>query len=155
VFALHAAGAGKSGVTVGATTKLALRIILLVLVAADVSATGQSQNPPSLPTGQGDTAQQEARVRVSEKVAQLFLAKKVQPEYPQEARDKHIQGAVVLKAEISKEGDVTAMTLVSGHPLLAPAAVEAVKQWKYKPYLLNGRPVAVETQVSVSFALSK
>jgi len=79
----------------------------------------------------------------------------VQPEYPQEARDKHIQGAGVLKAEISKEGDVTAMTLVSGHPLLAPAAVEAVKQWKYKPYLLNGRPVAVETQVSVSFALSK
>ncbi|MGA8213109.1 MAG: energy transducer TonB [Candidatus Sulfotelmatobacter sp.] len=138
-----------------ATTKLALRIILLMLVAADGSATGQSQNPPSLPTGQGEAAQQEARVRVSEKVAQLFLAKRVQPEYPQEARDKHIQGVVVLMAEISKEGDVTAMRLVSGHPLLAPAAVEAVKQWKYKPYLLKGQPVAVETQVSVSFVLSK
>ena len=94
-------------------------------------------------------------MRVSEKVAQLFLAKRVQPEYPQEARDKHIQGVVVLMAEISKEGDVTAMRLVSGHPLLVLAAVEAVKQWKYKPYLLKGQPVAVETQVSVSFVLSK
>jgi periplasmic protein TonB len=60
---------------------------------------------------------------------------------------------VVLKVEISPEGDVTDLSLVSGHPLLVPAAIDAVKQWKYKPYLLNGQAVTVETQVSVSFRL--
>ena len=94
------------------------------------------------------------RVRVSEGVSQGLLIKKVEPVYPQEAREKHIQGLVVMKAEISQEGDVTEVDLISGHPLLAPAALEAVKQWKYKPYLLNGKPVIVETQVSVSFQLT-
>jgi TonB family protein len=93
------------------------------------------------------------RVRVSQKVSEAFVAKKVQPQYPLEAREKHIQGLVVLKAEISKDGDVTDLSLVSGDSLLAPAAIEAVKQWKYKPYLLNGQPIAVETQVTVSFEL--
>jgi TonB family protein len=69
------------------------------------------------------------------------------------AREKHIQGMVILKAEISKEGDVTDLSVVSGHALLVPAATEAVKQWKYKPYLLNGQPIAMEAQVSVSFEL--
>jgi protein TonB len=61
---------------------------------------------------------------------------------------------VVLQAEISKEGSITNLHLISGHPMLAPAAIEAVKQWKYKPYILNGEPVEVETQITVNFTLS-
>lgn len=97
---------------------------------------------------------QPMRVRVSQGVSTGLLVTKVQPLYPDDARLARIQGSVVLKAEIDKSGDVEELTLVSGHPLLAPAALEAVKQWKYKPYLLNGQPVAVETQVTVAFQLS-
>ena len=93
------------------------------------------------------------RVRVSQGVSQAMLVKKVQPQYPDDARQTRIQGLVVLKALIDTDGDVKELTLVSGHPLLAPAALEAVKQWKYKPYKLNGTPVEVETQVSVAFKL--
>ena len=61
---------------------------------------------------------------------------------------------MVLQAQISKTGDIENLQLVSGHPMLAPAAIEAVKQWKYKPYLLNGEPVEVETTVQVNFSLA-
>jgi protein TonB len=60
---------------------------------------------------------------------------------------------VVLNATINKHGDIENLQIVSGHPMLAPAAIEAVKQWKYKPYLLNGEPVEVITQVQVNFTL--
>jgi TonB family protein len=73
------------------------------------------------------------RVRVPEGVATGLIVNKVQPTYPPEARQARIQGSVVLKAEINQAGDVVSLELVSGHPMLAPAAIEAVKQWKYKP----------------------
>jgi protein TonB len=94
------------------------------------------------------------RVRVSQGVSTGLLIRKVQPNYPPLARQARIQGQVVLQAEISKEGTIQNLQLISGHPMLAPAAIEAVKQWRYKPYLLNGEPVAVETQVVVNFTLS-
>lgn len=94
------------------------------------------------------------RVRVSSGVAVGLLVKKVNPRYPVDAREARIQGQVVIQAEINKNGDVESLTLISGHPALAPAAMEAVKQWKYKPYLLNSIPVAVETQIIVNFTLS-
>jgi len=94
------------------------------------------------------------RVRVSQGVSTGLLVTKVQPQYPEDARQARIQGSVVLKALIDKNGDVEELTLVSGHPLLAPAAIEAVKQWQYKPYLLNGQAVKVETQIVVNFQLS-
>jgi len=94
------------------------------------------------------------RVRVSTGVATGLLIKKVTPNYPQLAKQARIQGTVVLTAEISKEGTIQNLQLVSGHPMLAPAAIEAVRQWRYKPYLLNGEPVAVETTVQVNFSLS-
>jgi TonB family protein len=93
------------------------------------------------------------RVRVSQGVAEGLLVKRVDPVYPPEAREQHIQGVVVLNVVIDREGNVSDAKLISGHPVLAPAAIEAVKQWKYKPYLLNGRPIAMETQVSVDFRL--
>jgi periplasmic protein TonB len=94
------------------------------------------------------------RVRVSTGVSTGLLIRKVTPNYPPLARQARIQGQVVLQAEISKEGAIQNLQLISGHPMLAPAAIEAVKQWRYKPYLLNGEPVAVETQVVVNFSLS-
>jgi periplasmic protein TonB len=94
------------------------------------------------------------RVRVSQGVTQGLLIKKIQPAYPPLARQARIQGAVLLQAEISKEGTIENLRLISGHPMLAPAAIEAVKQWKYKPYILNGEPVEVETQITVNFTLS-
>jgi TonB family protein len=107
-----------------------------------------SSKPP-----QTDPAQTQ-RVRVSSGVSTGLLVKKVPPQYPDEAKQARIQGQVVLQAKIDKNGDVEELTLVSGHPMLAPAAIEAVKQWKYKPYLLNGQPVKVETQIVVIFQLS-
>jgi periplasmic protein TonB len=94
------------------------------------------------------------RVRVSQGVSQGLLVKKVQPAYPPLARQARIQGQVILQAEISKDGTIENLRLISGHPMLAPAAIEAVKQWRYKPYMLNGEPVAVETTVMVNFTLS-
>jgi len=94
------------------------------------------------------------RVRVSQGVSAGLLVRRVNPNYPPLARQARIQGQVVLRAVISKDGSIENLTLVSGHPMLAPAAIDAVKQWKYKPYLLNGEPVEVDTEVLVNFTLS-
>jgi TonB family protein len=80
------------------------------------------------------------------------LITKVQPVYPGDA--KQIQGTVVLKVIIDKQGNVSNIQAISGHPLLIPAAIEAVKQWKYKPFLVNGEPFEVETNVTVNFTLA-
>ena len=82
------------------------------------------------------------------------LIHRVQPEYPQLARQARIQGAVVLRAVISAEGRIENLQVISGHPLLVPAAIDAVRQWRYRPYLLNDQPVEVETQITVNFTLA-
>ena len=94
------------------------------------------------------------RVRVGQNVMSAQIVTKVAPVYPSQARQARIQGSVVLKVRVNKSGDVTDIQLYSGHPMLAPAAIEAVKQWKYKPYLLNGEAVDVETEVTVNFTLA-
>jgi periplasmic protein TonB len=81
------------------------------------------------------------------------LIYKVQPEYPSLARQARIQGAVVLQAIISREGTIENLQVISGHPMLAPPAIQAVRQWRYRPYFLNGEAVEVETQVTVNFVL--
>ena len=93
------------------------------------------------------------RVRVSSGVEQGLLVSKISPEYPPDAREQHIQGQVVLKALIGKEGAVENLELISGDPALATASIDAVRQWRYRPYLLNGQPVVVETQIVVNFTL--
>jgi len=94
------------------------------------------------------------RVRVSQGVSAGLLVRKVNPEYPEEARRGRVQGMVLLHVLISKEGDIAKVEVVSGDPLLAPEAIRVVKQWKYKPYLLNGNPVEVDTQILINFTLS-
>jgi periplasmic protein TonB len=94
------------------------------------------------------------RVRVSQGVTQGMVLHKVQPTYPPLARTARVQGSVILAAVIGKDGAIQNLHVLSGHPLLQQAALEAVKQWKYRPYILNGEPVEVDTQVTVNFTLS-
>jgi TonB family protein len=95
------------------------------------------------------------RVRVDESVMRALRIKKFDPTYPPSARSARIQGAVALQIQINKSGGVQDIALLSGHPMLAPAAVEAVKQWQYKSYVLNGELVEVETTVTLNFKLPK
>lgn len=94
------------------------------------------------------------RVRVSAGVTEGLLIHKVQPMYPPLARSARIQGQVVLQAVIGKDGTIQNLRAVSGHPMLTPSAIDAVKQWRYKPYFLNGEPVEVDTQITVNFTLA-
>jgi len=93
------------------------------------------------------------RVRVSQGVSKGLLIHKVQPNYPIEARQAHIQGTVVLRATISKEGRIVDLHLISGPEELAEAAIGAVQQWRYRPYMLLGEAVAVDTEIVVNFQL--
>jgi TonB family protein len=83
----------------------------------------------------------------------LLIRPETSPVYTPLALQAHIQGEVVLDADISKEGSVDALRFISGHPLLISSAVNAVKEWRYKPYMLNGVPVAVNTHITVKFSL--
>ena len=94
-------------------------------------------------------------VNVSQGVSQGLILKRVQPTYPPTALRMRVEGAVQLMATISKTGDITAVKVLSGEPLLTRAATDAVKQWKYKPYLLNGEPVEIQTQITVNFKLPR
>ena len=94
------------------------------------------------------------RVRVSQGVTEGLLTRKVQPNYPPLAKTARIQGDVVLNAVISKTGSIENLRVMSGHPMLVTSALDAVKQWKYRPYILNGEPVEVETTITVKFTLA-
>lgn len=91
------------------------------------------------------------KLRVSSGVAEGLLINKVEPPYPQMAKIAHVQGDVVLQALISKNGTIENLRAVSGHPILLQAAMDAVKQWRYRPYMLNGEAVEVETTITVRF----
>ena len=84
-------------------------------------------------------------------LSEAQLINKVVPTYPIPAQRTGIQGDVKLHAIISRDGSIQSLSLISGHPLLTRAAVEAVEQWRYRPYVLNGEPVEVETWITVSF----
>ncbi len=82
------------------------------------------------------------------------LIYRVQPVYPPLARQARIQGTVQLRAIVSKTGTIENLVAISGHPMLVPSALNAVRQWRYRPYLLNGEPIEVETEVTVNFILA-
>jgi periplasmic protein TonB len=94
------------------------------------------------------------RIRISQGVTQGMVVHKVEPSYPKLALSARVTGVVQLKAVISRTGDIKELQVVSGHPILVPSAIEAVKQWRYRPYLLNGEPVEVETNITVTFQIS-
>lgn len=82
------------------------------------------------------------------------LIYRVQPQYPPLARQARVQGIVVLRAVISRDGKIENLQIINGHPSLVKSAMDAVRQWRYRPYYLNNEPVEVETQVTVNFTLS-
>jgi TonB family protein len=92
-------------------------------------------------------------LRVSAGVMEGNLLKHVDPVYPAMARKMHIQGEVLLQIDVSKNGTLSRVRAISGHPLLTQPAVDAVKQWEYKPFLLNGEPVEVESIAIVKFKM--
>jgi periplasmic protein TonB len=104
-------------------------------------------------TSAANLPQPAQKLKVSQGVSQGLLIKSVQPEYPQQAMQMHTEGAVQLLANIGKDGSITAVKLIKGDSVLAHAAIDAVKQWKYKPYYLNDQPVEIQTQITVNFKL--
>ena len=114
-----------------------------------------STSLPNLGTSDASVKPLLQTLSVSQGVSQGLLYKKVAPVYPTNALRMHIEGAVELMATISKNGDITKIKVISGDAQLARAATDAVKQWKYKPYLLNGEPVEIQTQVTVNFKLPR
>jgi TonB family protein len=94
-------------------------------------------------------------MNISQGLTQGLILKKTQPTYPSIALQMRIEGPVDLLATISKTGSITAVKILHGDPQLARAAIEAVKQWKYKPYLLDGQPVEIQTQITVNFKLPR
>lgn len=121
--------------------------------AARGAPEGSMENRNGEMTAAASTVADQPRVRISENVSTGLLISKVLPVYPLTARQARVQGTVVLRAAISKDGTVEALRVASGHPFLIPPAIEAVKQWRYKPYIVNGMPRPVETEVMVNFVL--
>jgi protein TonB len=100
-----------------------------------IGGTGSNLPPPPKPTQQ--------RIRVGGNVQSAKMIRQVQPVYPQIAKTAHVSGTVLLHAIISKDGSVQELQYVSGPPLLMKAAMDAVREWRYQPTLLNGEPVEV------------
>jgi len=116
------------------------------VIGGIISATSNLAAVPKLATVQ--------RIRISQGVTKGLLIHRVEPVYPPLAKAARVQGEVLLKAVIDVNGNIQNLQLISGHPMLVPAAISAVQGWKYKPYLLNGQPVEVETMVTVIFSLT-
>ena len=136
------------------------RLDLLVNSLDHISFRQDQQQSPIVPRAPmapspPATLKRPLRIRVSQQVSDSLLLRKIQPVYPDDARKNHIEGLVVMRGLISPSGDIKELTFISGHPSLASAAMEAVKQWQYKPYELGGQRVEVETQITVLFQLSK
>jgi TonB family protein len=118
-----------------------IKACVLLAMFLTLAATGLPAQEPA--------AASSDEVQVTPAEAELHLLKRVPPVYPSLAQTTHIQGLVVLEVTIDESGS-TKIRLISGHPMLAPAAIEAVKQWKYKPFERDGKPVTVKTKVEIS-----
>lgn len=122
----------------------------------DTHEVGRTQPPPVQPvraiSDKATTPHQ--RVQVPSAEMGTLLVKRVRPEYPDDARAKRIQGTVMLRATVSREGNVIDVSVISGDPELSKAALRAAKKWKYHPYLLGVEPVEVETTIQMNFQLS-
>lgn len=118
-----------------------------ILFAQDASQAPKSEQTPE---AQQPQPQRYLRVRMSGGASDALLLKKVEAEYPPGSRIART-GSVLLHIVVGLNGKVSTADLVSGSPLLASSAIRAVKQWKYKPYLINGQPAEIDTQVKVTF----
>jgi periplasmic protein TonB len=117
---------------------------------------GMLNSAPSVPVlAKAPVAAPVKRIRVAARVAEANLIRDVTPQYPPEAGRARLEGTVVLMAVIDKDGSVKDVRVESGLPILAQAAIDAVRQWRYKPYLVEGEPVEVDSRITINFTLSK
>ncbi|MGA3070944.1 MAG: TonB family protein [Terracidiphilus sp.] len=129
----------------------------------DTGMIGGSPNGPGVPGGvfPGPSVrpvvrpEPRGRMRVSSGVEDALLIRKILPVYPAIGQAAHVEGTVVLEASISKSGTIENLRVASGPPILRQAALDAVQNWRYRPYLLDGEPVEVETTINVIFTLSR
>jgi protein TonB len=117
------------------------------VIGGVIGGAGTAPPPPPKPNV--------TRTRVGGAVQAAKLVNRVQPIYPPLARQTRISGTVRLHAIIGKDGTVQQLQVESGHPLLVQSALDAVKQWRYQPTLLNGEPVEVDTEIDVIFSLAQ
>ncbi|MGB8523381.1 MAG: energy transducer TonB [Candidatus Acidiferrales bacterium] len=140
-----------------ACSRIVLAVVIILLAATAVFSQDAQKEPPPPPSPASDSSQSNAPttrpVRVPGNVASAMLIHQVTPVYPAAAKEQHIEGTLLLHAIIGKDGTLQNLTYVSGPPILMSSAMEAVKQWQYKPTLLNGEPVEVDTTISVVYAL--
>jgi TonB family protein len=143
--------------SVNENNEATLRLLLAAPRLASNLTAIDPMPPPAIvpPAPQSAPSSTPQRIRVGRNVQQANLITKVTPAYPALAKDARIQGVVHFAVIIGKDGSITSIEVLSGHPLLVPAAMEAVKQWIYKPTLLNGNPVEVVTTIDVTFTLSQ
>jgi protein TonB len=125
---------------------------VVMTIALLVQLTPVSFATPQPPQDGAALQQQPGRVRVGADVAQAQLVKKVNPVYPADARAARVQASVILQIVISTDGKVIDLVVLSGHPMLNQSAIDAVSQWEYSPFLLNGKPVEVVTTVTVTYS---
>ncbi len=147
-----AASAGYFVLVQGAFRRLDCKSLGLKATSSEVGKVGGSGEQAILAEDSHGTPRM--RVRIGGNVQKAKLIENVQPKYPEEALKNRIAGTVALHVILQKDGTVKQLEVLSGHPLLAQAAVDAVRQWKYQPTILNGEPVEVDTRVDVVFALS-
>jgi protein TonB len=125
------------------------------VIGGIISAAPVAAPPPPPPKVEVQKPKEIQRIRVGGNVQQAKLIYAPKPVYPPLAKQARIQGVVRLQAVIGVDGTIQNLQVLSGHPLLIPAALEAVRQWRYQPTLLNGEPVEVITQIDVNFTLSQ
>ncbi len=123
------------------------------VIGGIISSVPQAAPPPPPPPVKEVVKAAPQRIRVGGNVQQAKLLNQPKPVYPPLAKQARIQGVVRFNAIIGRDGQIQDLKVVSGHPLLVPSALEAVKQWRYQPTLLNGEPVEVVTQIDVNFTL--
>ncbi len=124
------------------------------VIGGIINSVPTAAPPPPPPPKPKPKPKPPQRIRVGGNVQAARLIRQPKPQYPALARQARIQGTVRFNAIIAKDGSIANLTLVSGHPLLVPAATAAVKQWQYQPTLLNGEPVEVVTVIDVNFTLN-
>ncbi len=114
---------------------------------------GRPAGPPEPPRDEIKKSAEKRPLKVSEPVVEAQLISRIEPRYPPLALQIRLQGTVQLQAIISRDGRIMSLEVLSGNPLLVQAALDAVRQWRYRPTLLNGEPVEVETSITVNFRM--
>jgi TonB family protein len=148
----NAGARDEKGLDVVVSTLNSISPVVPAEVKVKPAASSAAEQPPNDAAESRPSPQK--MVQVSSRIMGGLLVKKVPPNYPEEARQARIQGTVMLSADIGKEGNIVNLELLEGPIELAGSAVDAVRRWKYHPYILNGEPVEVHTQVQVNYLLA-